>query len=77
MAKDKIARRTGRMTLIVMASIIAAIVDAMRRQRLPNDTIHEFLDSLERQSVLYLDGAIEGYMLDMIAVIRATVPGND
>lgn len=77
MAKDKRARDEGRVTVMALANLIAAIVDTMREAEVGSDVIHAFLDRLEHLNAITLSGIAGAIMIDFVEVVRGTVPAND
>ncbi|MEG3165558.1 hypothetical protein U1701_13230 [Sphingomonas sp. PB2P19] len=77
MVKDKRARQDNRITLMAVANMIAAMVDAMRFADVPNDVIRRFLDNFEELNCIMLDGPAYELMDHIVDVVRSTVPSND
>ena len=77
MAKDKKARAETHVTVMALANMLAAMVDAMLDVGVPNDVIHDFLDRLTALNALSLSGMPAAIMGDFVDVIRGTVAGND
>ena len=77
MAKDKKARNEGRVTVMALANLIAAIVDTMREAEVGSDVIHGFLHRLDHLNAVTLSGIADAIMVDLIDVVRSTVPAND
>ena len=75
--RDRYARQQGRLTIVALANLIATVVDTMRAADVPNDIVHHFLDRLESLNDLTLTGLAGDLLGDVVAVVRATVPGND
>ncbi len=77
MAKDRKARAETHVTVMALANMLAAIVDAMRDVDVPNDVIHGFLDRLDRLNAISLFGMPAALLKDFVEIVRGTVPGND
>lgn len=77
MGKDRKARELGRVTVMALANLIATLVDTMRQADLPNDVVHQFLDSLERLNGMTLSGEPAIVMGDVVEIVRRSVPMND
>jgi hypothetical protein len=77
MGKDKKARAQNRITVMALANMIAALVDALREADISNEVAHNFLDHVDLMNSASLSGMPQGLLRDMIKVIRATVPSND
>ena len=77
MAKDKFARREGRVTTMALANLIATIVDTMRDADVPNDVVRLFLDKLDRLNAMTLFGEAGCVLADVVDIVRGTVPDND
>jgi len=77
MGKDKKARRETRLTVVALANLTAAIVDAMRDAEVPNHVVHTFLDGFERLNDFTLSGPPGMILSDIVGLLRATVPDND
>lgn len=77
MVKDRKARANNRITVMAIANMLAALVDAMREAQVSNDVIHVFLDSFERMNTLTLTGPAWSILSEFVDVVRATVPSND
>jgi hypothetical protein len=77
MAKDKKARAENHVTVMALANMLAAIVDAMRDGGVPNDIIHGFLDRLTVLNSVSLSGMPAAIIGDFVDVIRGTVADND
>lgn len=77
MVKDRKARANNRITVMAIANMLAALVDAMREAQVGNDVIHVFLDSFERMNTLTLTGPAWSILSEFVDVVRATVPSND
>jgi hypothetical protein len=77
MAKDKRARRENRVTVTVIANLLAAIIDAMRAGGVSNEITHGFLDRLDYLNAMTLTGYPEVLMAEFVEVMRCTVASND
>ena len=77
MVKDRKARAEARITVMALANMTAAIVDAMRDAEVPNHVVHTFLDSFDRLNDFALSGPPAVILGEMVAMVRTTVPGND
>ena len=77
MAKDRKARAETHVTVMALANMLAAIVDAMRDVGVPNDIIHGFLDRLTVLNSVSLSGMPAAIIGDFVDVIRGTVADND
>ncbi len=65
------------MTVMALANMLAAMVDAMRDVGVSNDIIHGFLDRLDRLNAISLTGMPAALLRDFVEIVRGTVPGND
>lgn len=77
MAKDRKARAETHVTVMALANMLAAMVDAMRDVGVSNDVIHGFLDRLDRLNAISLTGMPAALMRDFVEVMRGTVASND
>jgi hypothetical protein len=77
MVKDRKARAEVRITVMALANMTAAIVDAMRDAEVPNHVVHTFLDAFERLNDLMLDGPPAVILGEIVEIVRSTVPDND
>ena len=77
MAKDRKARDEARITVIALANMTAAIVDAMRDANVPNHVVHTFLDCFDDLNSFALHGAPAIILGDIVEIVRATVAHND
>lgn len=77
MTKDKQARRDNRITLMAMANMLAAIVDALREADAPNSVTHAFLDKFDRLNTMTLTGYPAVLMAEFVDLMRTTVASND
>lgn len=77
MGKDRKARVQGRVTIIALANLVAALVDTMRECRVANDVVHNFLDRFDERNWVSLSGAPAAIMDEIIGIVRRSVPGND
>jgi hypothetical protein len=77
MAKDRKARDEARITVIALANMTAAIVDAMRDAEVPNHVVHTFLDCFDDLNSFALHGAPAVVLGDIVEIIRASVAHND
>ncbi|WP_294312794.1 hypothetical protein [uncultured Sphingomonas sp.] len=77
MAKDRKARAEARITVMALANMTAAIVDAMRDAEVPNHVVHTFLDRFDTLNDFALYGPPAKILGEMVALVRATVPDND
>lgn len=77
MGKDRKARIQGRVTVIALANLVAALVDTMRECRVANDVVHSFLDRFDEMNWVSLSGQPAEVMDEIIGIVRAAVPSND
>lgn len=77
MGKDKRARSDGRITVIALGNLTAAIVDTMQEAGLAPVIVHRFLDRLEAMNEQMLWGRPADIMAGLTDVLRRTVPSND
>jgi len=77
MTKDRKARAQGRVTVVALANLIAALAHTMRTAEVPPAVTHEFLDRLEDLNQLTLHGMPLTVLADVVDIVRRTVPTND
>ncbi|WP_271300660.1 hypothetical protein [Sphingomonas sp. CV7422] len=77
MVKDRKARAEARITVMALANMTAAIVDAMRDAEVPNHVVHTFLDAFDRLNDVVLSGPPAMILSQIVEIVRATVPDND
>jgi hypothetical protein len=77
MAKDKKARAETHVTVMALANMLAAMVDALSEVGVSNDVIHGFLDRLDRLNEISLTGMPAALLRDFVEILRGTVPSND
>ena len=77
MVKDRKARAQSQITVMALANMTAAIVDAMRDADVPNHVVHTFLDAFDRLNGIVLSGPAAVMLDEIVEIIRATVPDND
>lgn len=77
MAKDSTARAEGRITVLALGNLTAAIVDAMQDAGLPPGSAHRFIDRLEQLNQMTLWGRPAEVMLCITATLRRSVASND
>lgn len=65
------------MTVMALANMTAAIVDAMRDADVPTHVVHTFLDNFERLNRVVLFGTPAVILGDIIDIVRTSVPSND
>jgi hypothetical protein len=73
MVKDRKARAEVRITVMALANMTAAIVDAMRDAEVPNHVVQHFRP-IERPDARWTASGILG---EIVEIVRSTVPDND
>lgn len=77
MVKDRKARAHAQVTVMALANMTAALVDAMRDADVPNHVVRTFLDCFNRLNSVTLSGMPAEILSEIVFVVRSAVPEND